>query len=117
MEGHLKLSVNFVNGTYARNGRFVSIDKAELMELPFSTSDKPIKAYKGLWVGRDEILELGDEVISVRGVWDLAMIGGEKLDVQRRFQELISGPEATNIMLEGAFVRTLEGHVVQLLSL
>ena len=85
LEGHLKLSVNFINGTYARKGRFVPIDTAELMELPFSTPEKPNRTYKGLWFGGSEILELGDEVISVRGVWDLAMIGGEKLDVQRRY--------------------------------
>ena len=56
-------------------------------------------------------------VITVDGVWDLSMMGGERLDVENAFQIRADGPEVTLCNIDGAFVQNEEGVVYQLQEL
>jgi len=52
----------------------------------------------------NEWLELDEAVVTIDGLWDLPMVGSERLDVEHRFQMETGGPEITLINLEGTFV-------------
>lgn len=61
----------------------------------------------------DEWLVQEEDVVSISGIWDLPMVGGEGLDVEHRFQMETDGPAITLTNLEGAFV-VRDGVVCQL---
>ena len=50
-----------------------------------------------------------DAVSSINGVWDLAMRGGERIDVEHQFHRLTGGPPVELISIDGTFVRRNDG--------
>jgi hypothetical protein len=115
LDGHLTLSVHLVNHAEARTGRLVPFDEARLRTLP-SFDGEAILTLAGLLIGDREVLELGNDVASIGGVWDLPMIGGEQLDVEHEYQRLTGGPAVELTNLEGAFVSHPDGTFCQLQS-
>jgi len=111
LDGYLKLSVDFVNHASARKGRwvktkdieFVTIEKNTLLE---GLVEIPYKVPKNceLNVYEDDWISLDTKVISIQGVWDLPMIGNEKLDIEHFYQQHTSGLEVTLTGINGAFV-------------
>ena len=97
LEGHLKLSVNFVNNVIvARKILF------------------PICSGTDLVRNRDErLISFGGEVKTISGVWDLPMDGGERLDVEHEYQRLTGGPAVTRKQ-SMAFVKGTSGEIWQL---
>ncbi len=53
-------------------------------------------------------------VVTIRGVFDLPMIGNERLDVEHLYQKLTDGPDITLTGLDGAFVTQEGGRIFQL---
>jgi hypothetical protein len=114
LDGHLKLSVNFVNRARAREGNVRPIEEAEYEDFLFEFSPqipipdedkgKPIKVMRGLNLDGKRVLNLGKDVISLDGVYDLAMLGNERIDVEHQYQMLTNGPSVTLMGLDGAFV-------------
>jgi hypothetical protein len=114
LDGHLKLSVNFVNHARARKGNVSPIEEAEyedfLFELPPEISipeehkGKPIRVMKGINLDGKRVLNLSKDVMSLDGVYDLAMLGNERIDVEHQYQMLTNGPSVTLQGLDGAFV-------------
>lgn len=45
-----------------------------------------------------------DRIVSIRGLWDLPMIGNEILDIEHLLQGMIGGPEVTGMSLEGTML-------------
>lgn len=105
LDGHLKLSVNFVNHTPAKCGKVIRIDDAYESETP---SDKAIRINDELSLIPD------DKVTTIDGVWDLPMLGSERLNIEHAFQNLNNGPDVTLQCLESAFVGSLDGVICQL---
>jgi hypothetical protein len=103
LEGRIALSVNFVNHTNARRGKAIPLSEATNrpgMPLPYGG------VYYGIFLPDGKrVLVLDDDVVSISGVWDLPMIGGESLDVNHRYQKLTDGPEVTLSCLDGVFVQ------------
>lgn len=146
LDGHLKLSVYFVNHARARRGVVVSLEETEtcifahdvnsplrdmLSALPRvrgfeSKQQLPREVVQGLRDGslfhcvmdipiRDgQFLHLADKVESISGVWDLPLIGAERLDVEHAFQQLTGGPEVTLTVLDGTFVENVAGEIAQI---
>lgn len=114
LDGHLVLSVNFVNHANAKKGKVVSIDNAKWKEMhPFLAQSlpkdifpegKPVMVMEGLQIDDRRVLELEDKVVTLEGVRDLAMVGAEVLDIENRCLLLAGGPEVTLMQLGGAFV-------------
>ncbi|GLU32561.1 hypothetical protein WKR88_17920 [Trinickia caryophylli] len=113
LEGRLTLSVNFVNGAYARYGRIVGPESVEWGDLPSlesipghdgATHIRFMRSLK-LYEDRDQYVNFGNDVIKIDGVWDLPLLGGDRLDVEHRFQMLIGGHPVTSTNLEGSFVQ------------
>lgn len=114
LDKHIKLSAHFVNGTRAKLGKRVIVNdvKFELMTMNFLTGeelDVPIQfASKGELRISDspdsDFLSFEDKVSSIRGVWDLTMLGSEAIDIEFYYQQMTSGLEVTLVGLEGVFV-------------
>ena len=71
----------------------------------------PIKGHPSVshhnWVdiGGEQCIKLDDEIVSLEGTWELAMIRSEKLSVEKMYQRLIGGEDvALEDECEGAFV-------------
>jgi len=107
LDEHLKLSVYFVNHAHAIRGKVVSYEK----------KDKEVNGAlfrKRINIDNDRYLNLEGEVTSIGGVWDLCMIGNERLEVENKYQNLTDGPKVTLIGLDGAFVVDEDGEIYQI---
>ena len=112
LDGHLTLSVDFVNHANARTGKWVKTDQVEfdLIEHGVLTGEKldiPYTTPKNheIRVSQDDWIALEKPVLSIDGIWDLTMVGGEKLDIEHKYQQLTSGLEVTLETIAGVFVQ------------
>jgi hypothetical protein len=116
LDGHLVLSVNFVNIVKAKKVTFIKkedikykrVRPKNLPNMPEGGHfNVPINAQqqitRDLWV---ESIE--SKVVSLSGVWDLSMIGTEKFSIKQLHQQEISSdievkiPEAMSVYVKGA---------------
>ncbi len=112
LDGHLTLSVNFVNHAQARKGKWVKTDDVQFYQIEkdiFTGEklEKPISMplNNELFVSDDNWIALEKPVGSIAGVWDLAMVGAETLDIEHLYQQSTSGLEVTLVAIDGAFVK------------
>ena len=109
LDGHLTISVNFVNHSVGRFGKVIPISEAQYLDaLPvlkgLAAVDGTHKILKGIRYGNDKVLELDSEVSYLEGIWDLPMFGCERLELEHEYQQLTGGPEITLQSFDGAFV-------------
>lgn len=114
LEKHLKLSVYFINHAKAQAGKVVPIEEAEytdslldlssIISIPEEFKGRPIKVMQGINLDDKQVLNLSDEVVTLQGVYDLAMFGNEILDLEHQYQNLTGGPSVTLQGLEGSLV-------------
>lgn len=141
LDGRLRLSVYFVNHAKARCGKVVRYSEAELSEaiasgnlpqdlnwhtwppgamaalrpdLSPDIAEKLAVMLMSLRIDDDRYLTLDDTVTTLRGVWDLPMIGNEQPDIEHEYQSLTGGPAVTLQGLDGAFVEGRDGEICQL---
>ena len=119
LDGHLKLSIYLVNGAYARRCVPVSIEEIEWEEVPMLTGSGVCKIPLG---GR--VFQEGNDVFQVEkiitplqsGIWDLPMTGGERIDVEHRLKQIVSGLEVTAVSLEGVLLSSPNGDLYEVQS-
>lgn len=116
LDGRLTLSVNMVNGALARCGPMVSGEQAKYTEFPSDLKAAMeakvpgdyeggyTKLPEGVPLNNGDVIELEPDIVSLRGIYDLPMIGNERLDVEHAYQALTDGPPVTLQGLDGAFV-------------
>ena len=118
LDKHLKLSVHLVNGAYARKCTVVDIFEVEYDEVPTLDGLGTLKIPKNGRIFQHtngEILQVQEDVISISAdVWDLPMCGGERVDVEYKFQLLTDGITVTAVSLDGVFVCTNDGELREL---
>lgn len=115
LQGRLRLSANFVNGQTARPGTIVPYDKAKTFSVTPPGFDEPEELLRGVQISQTEVIDFDDDsMIGVSGIWDLPMIGAERLDIEHRYHLLTGGPEVTGVMLDGVFIVNGGGRVCQL---
>lgn len=118
---HLKISVYFPNTARARLGKVVPYAQVPQVELP-NLSGQVTKYAQGYYLpDEDETVEIynitestpfivfDEKVVVINGLWDLAMMGNEKIDVEFDLQQKIGGPEVTMINMEGTFLNRPDG--------
>lgn len=128
LDGQLRLSVYFVNHVEAYRGVFISSDESFLMifpdepypqklkalceEIPESERREPVAC--GRSIDGDRFVTVSKYITTLSGVFDLSMIGAERLDVESKYQKLTGGPAVKSRGEEGAFVEGLDGKIYQL---
>lgn len=94
----------------------VTAEPAKLRELMEQLDENSRADYvpcmSSLNIDDESYLNLSDEVVRLSDVWDLAMLGAEKLDILHRYQMLTDGPAITLTQLDGPFVKNIEGTVM-----
>lgn len=111
LDGHLKISVNFVNGVRVKVGEILPIEDAyvdfpEIVKkfIGDSTFDHK-KIILGTIISDSEVVSFRESGVSrVYGLWDLPLIGGEHHDLAALYYQLTNGPEYDLHTLDGAFV-------------
>ena len=100
---------------------FYSSSEQERDHLASAIASSPDCDFGATFVGcllpnETEILEIESEVQSIDGIWDLPMIGAERLDILHSLQHCeLGGEEVTLVNLEGTFLENPEtGKIVQL---
>jgi hypothetical protein len=119
LDGHLTLSVNFVNHAKAKPGQVIGPEDVVWQEFPplFKSDDIPeipVMIPDSLYIGNESYIKFQDKVVSIQGVWDLPMIGNERIDIEYQYQALTNGPAVELIGLDGAFVKRHAGEIYQL---
>lgn len=118
LNSQLRLSVNFVNHTKARCGIIVGAKDVTWKEMPALTlgdgDGGTVRISTELQIDEDHFLRLDDRVVTLTGVWDLPLIGNDRIEVERQIQDLIGGPEVELISLLGTFVSSMHGRTCQL---
>jgi hypothetical protein len=102
LDGHLTLSVDLVNHAMGNPGRVVALAEAETM--PFEVKGETVQVILGLYRDSGDVLRFQHEVESLDGIWDLTMLGTERLDVEHLYQKLTGGPSVELTNLEGPIV-------------
>jgi hypothetical protein len=132
IDGKLSLSVHFVNHAKGRRGHLVPNDEAKWIQFPLvegmraewqiEQPSAPVADYMlipdgGLRWDDAHVLQQQPKIETLRGVFDLAMRGAERLDVEHAYQKLTGGPDVTLHALDGAFVIDHEtGEYLQVLE-
>jgi hypothetical protein len=106
LDGHLRLSVNLINGATCIPGKIVPIGDATFDEVPSRDGKRTIRLYGGPVLSdahgvETDVLKLEDRIVTLEGIFDLPMIGGETLDIEHKFQMLTSGPAVTRESFDG----------------
>ncbi len=120
LDRHLTISVNFVNHAKARFGKVVGIEDVTWRELssdfvdmipniPEECKGKPTRFMVSENLDDERYLNLDSDVKTIDGVWDLPMIGNEKLDIEHRYQRLTGGPMVTLQNMNGTLVEGQNG--------
>lgn len=120
LAGHLKLSLHLVNGVTAR--KLVRVKDAEGEEYPvdinkmfpnYPLDDKrrlsPFVRRSGS--GGARFLNLESNVTTINGVWDLPLIGGERLGVEHELHRLLSLPNVNLPDLNNVLVERHDGEM------
>lgn len=138
LDGHLILSVNFVNHAVGRPFRIEPLAEpiklateeqilaatgrcplADILTLEMLSSLGPETNIPGTDIslnyaeelfpsGKEKIIWEGEEQQpeSLQGVWDLLMLGAERLDVEHAYQQLTGGSSVNLTFLGGPLVRS-----------
>jgi hypothetical protein len=120
LAGHLKLSLHLVNGVAAR--KLVRVKDAEGEEYPadinkmfpnYPLGDKgrlsPFVRKSGSDGAR--FLNLESNVTTIKGVWDLPLIGGERFGVEHELHRLLSLPNVNLPDLNNVLVERHDGEM------
>ncbi|MHC8321234.1 hypothetical protein ACYZT4_11120 [Pseudomonas sp. GB2N2] len=140
LDDHLTLSVYFVNHARGRPARieplanqppilkeaedFLAGHADTLSGSPEETKkwlSDFVRNYRGdLLPNGIEVLVLegdGQKPVRLEGVWDLLMLGAERLDIEHAYQNLTGGPAVELVCLGGPLVSSPDrGHIYQLLD-
>jgi hypothetical protein len=96
----LKLSVHFVNPTYANYANSGSYSEEEQIpewqqRLGITRADPNCINFSDHPDSGDKEFYLHDAIETLEGVWNLPMIGSERSAVEREYQKLTAGPDVS----------------------
>lgn len=106
----LTLSVNFLNHAYAKVGKCVPLAQAERVPgIPLPAGREPYEVILGLQLENEQVIQFEGPIRSVEGVWDLPMVGGERIAVENAYQRAVEGPPVELINIDGSFAIDTSG--------
>jgi hypothetical protein len=115
LDGQLTLSVYFVNRARGRCGHVVRLQDAKRRVIKVSENEW-IQTIDGFVIDEDRVIELTQEPVVLTDIWDLTMVGSERLDVEHRYQALTGGPAVDLVFLDGPILSRADGTYCQVLE-
>ena len=108
LDGRLRLSAYFVNGTSVRCGK-----PSEELAMQIDAGHKPLQESFALLSGDLRVVPLG-KLTWIHGVWDIPMLDGDRRDIENRYQILTEGPPVPGSNFDGTFVEGADGELCQI---
>lgn len=114
LDKHLTLSVLFVNKVPAKKGKKIPYSEVLFKEIPSLFNENvtiqipdSIEIINNYFKDKFYI-KLEDEIFLLSGIYDLPLIGNDRIDIERLYYEQINGTDLDYICLDGAFVECYE---------
>lgn len=115
----ITLSVNLVNQVDAKIGKVLPYSQIPKVEMPALGGNGTVLITKDTQLNKTEIVNpdgspvdteapfiyFEEEIYSIDGIWDLAMIGAEVIDIEFWLNQKINAPTVDLINLVGTFVK------------
>ena len=114
LDRHLQLSVNFVNRADAKGGKVIPLSAVKKVPGIPVKGHEPYEVPLALQLNDHDYLVFEEKIVQLSGVWDLPLIGNERLDVEHKYQILTNGPAVTLQGFDGAFVEGPNGQLFQI---
>lgn len=118
LDKQLKISIRLINEAYGRECREIQPSDIEWREIPSLDGKRTLKLPvngKTLYFEETETLyHINGPVHSLDGIYDLPMIGGERVDVEFKFNQIKFDPVPTMVSLEGVMVQSPDGKLYEL---
>jgi hypothetical protein len=97
-------------------GRTIPVAKAKKRKIPTLTGDGFFEVVEGTVIGDGRVIVYDERITTIVDVWDLPMLGGERIEVENLYERshFRAAPEMIN--LEGTFVTDGDGLFCQLLE-
>lgn len=107
LDGQLTLSVYFIASVYCKFGRSIPIANARKVPGIPINGMKPYEVTLGVRTpDGKQVLDFEDQIRTLdESVLDLPMIGGERINCERKYQELTNGPSVELTNIDGTFLR------------
>lgn len=113
LEGHLTLSIDLPKQTPAKRGIIVPREGTTPAEYELSDGN-PYVVDKEKKIDEHQYLRLEDEVSTISGLWDLPMLGSERLHIEDLYQEASGIPAIAKPHLNAVLLRNERGELWEL---
>jgi hypothetical protein len=116
LDGRLKLSVNFVNPVVVKLGTLIAKEDVPYEEVVGKNGNKFRHYISKQHVtddGRIYVYDAKDPAYTLRGVCDVPMGDGFRLEVERRYQCITGGPKMTGSWVGGVLVEVVDMDLCQ----
>ncbi|MEQ5316609.1 hypothetical protein ABN239_06145 [Providencia vermicola] len=112
LDGYLKLSIEFINGAKVKKVKIIKkediiYEKILPVGIPLISTGSYFSIPKNVVCpisNNHWIQAIDHKVISIKGTWDLAMIGAERADIENRYHKEISGHSVEIPLISGFYV-------------
>lgn len=106
LDGQITLSVSLANQIYCKRAEVLSGANIRRTEGIPIKGMPPYEVILGVRVGEDRYLDFNNAIVQgMEGIFDLPMIGGERILVQERFQDLTGGMVLETTSIDGVFLQ------------
>jgi hypothetical protein len=85
-----------------------------LPNLPDEVEGQEVLVIRYLKLDADHYVKFVGKIKTIEGIWDLPMIGGERVDIEERYQQLTNGPPLKLSALEGVIIQGQQEELYQL---
>jgi len=111
LDGHLELSVRFVNKAPARRGTESIVARAVITEIPSREANIVVETYtpRHRRPTTISVTTWEEDIDYIDGIWDLLMVGAGRTSVENRYQFLTDGPAVETIREGGLLVSRPDG--------
>jgi hypothetical protein len=116
LDGHLTLSVRLLAGANVRCGRTIPLKDAERRQIPTLDGEGFFVFINGTVIPGERVIVFEDQVKTITDIWDLPMLGGDRLEVENLYERSLFRQAPELINLEGTFVVSPDGLYCQLLE-